>query len=320
MTTAANSDRFSGFADLYDANRQSPPPALGPILCSYANVQMPDVVDLGSGTGLSTRWAASWAGSVVGIEPNDDMRRQAESRPVPNTAYQAGVSDNTGLPDSSADIVVAVQAMHWMEPVSTLAEVARLLRPGGVFATVDADWPPVSGVAKAEEAWVVVHRRIRVFEARLAAGLDGPALRASIDGDDPALVDEDLADTHRNRAMPDGVRSWSKSEHLANITTSGHFTLARELLFGSAVEGGGGASADRFIALLRSQGSYQGVRRRGLTDADIGADVFDLDVRAAYARVAVAPPLSFSWRIRLGVMSSAAVSDAFSVNGGGGGY
>ena len=62
-------------------------------------------------------------------------------------AYQPGFSFATGLPDASADVVIAVQAMHWMEPVSTLAEVARILRPGGVFASFDADWPPVAGLA-----------------------------------------------------------------------------------------------------------------------------------------------------------------------------
>jgi SAM-dependent methyltransferase len=301
VSNAANSDRFSGFADLYDANRPSPPNALGPLLCSYANVQNPDVVDLGSGTGLSTRWAAAWANSAVGVEPNGDMRAQASTRPVANVTYRPGVSDATGLPPACADVVLAVQAMHWMEPIGTLREVAQLLRPGGVFAAIDADWPPVSGVAGAERAWTVVHRRIRVFEARLAAGLDGSALRAPIDDNDPALIDEDLADTHRNRAMPDGVTSWSKSKHLENITTSGHFSLTRELLFAS-VDRSESYPAERFVALLRSQGSYQGLVRRGLSDADIGADVFEADARGAYALVKDPSPLSFSWRVRLGVV------------------
>ena len=127
------------------------------------------VVDLGCGTGLSSRWAAGWADRVIGIEPNDDMRAVAIARGTPDVEYRAGVSHATGLADDSADVVVAVQAMHWMEPTSTHAEVARILRPGGVFAIVDADWPPVSGVVGAEVAWVDVHQRIRVLEARLAA-------------------------------------------------------------------------------------------------------------------------------------------------------
>ena len=301
MSNVANSDRFSGFADLYDAHRPSPPTALGSLLCSYVNVATPDVVDLGSGTGLSTRWAATWARTVVGVEPNLDMRNRAEQRPVVNVSYLSAVSDATGLPDHCADIVLAVQAMHWMEPVATLAEAARLVRPGGVFATVDADWPPVSGIAGAEQAWTVVHRRIRVFEARLAAGLGDDALVAEISNDDPALVDEDLIDTHRNRSMPDGVTSWSKREHLANIAASGFFDLVREVVFDAPVEGAGDDDAARFVALLRSQGSYQALRRRGLSDADIGVDAFDAAVLVAYRKASCPRAISFSWRVRLGV-------------------
>jgi SAM-dependent methyltransferase len=169
-TGDGNTDRFSGFADLYDANRPSPPRALGPLLVSYANVRRPAVVDLGSGTGLSSRWAAGWAGSVIGIEPNDDMRAIAEQRRTAGVTYAPGVSHRTGLGDRVADIVLAVQAMHWMEPEPTLAEVARLLRPGGVFAIADADWPPVAGIARAEQAWATLHRRIRVSRRGSRAG------------------------------------------------------------------------------------------------------------------------------------------------------
>jgi SAM-dependent methyltransferase len=290
-------ERFSGFADLYDANRPSAPTRLGPLLASYANARRPTVVDLGSGTGLSSRWAASWAGSVTGVEPNDDMRAAAESRPTPGVRYLAGRAERTGLPDLAADVVVAVQAMHWMEPEPTLAEVARLLRPGGVFAVVDADWPPVAGLAGAEWAWAAIHRRIRVLEARAARGETGDALRRPVALDDPALADEDLADPHRNRAMPGGVRSWSKGDHLDRLHASGHFAFVREIVFDEPADGG----ADRFVALMRSQGSYRGLCRLGLTDAEIGADEFERDVHAAFAESTAFAGLSFSWRVRLGI-------------------
>jgi len=45
----------------------------------------------------------------------------------------------TDLPDGCADIVTCSQSLHWMVPESTFAEVARILRPGGVFATYDYD-------------------------------------------------------------------------------------------------------------------------------------------------------------------------------------
>jgi len=303
-TDSANPGRFSGFADIYDANRPSPPDELGPLLASYANAVRPVVVDLGSGSGLSSRWAATWATSVVGVEPSDDMRTVAESRPTAGVTYRKGWSHTTGLADRSADVVLAVQAMHWMEPGPTLAEVARLVRPGGVFAVVDADWPPVSGVAGAEEAWVLLHRRIRVFEARAAAGERGDELRRPIRDDDPALVDEDLADTHRNRAMPGGARSWSKGGHLERLSASGHFGFTRELTFNQAVPGG----AERFAALMSSQGSYQGLIRLGLSDEDLGETQFRHEVDIAFRASACFPGLSFSWRVRLGVMATGLLS------------
>lgn len=295
-----NADRFSGFADVYDANRPQPPDALGPLLRRYAGAGAPAVVDLGSGSGLSTRWAATWAAHVTGVEPSDDMRAQAERRGGAGITYRAGTAETTGLPDAYADVVTAVQAMHWMEPVATLAEVDRLLRPGGVFATIDADWPPVAGVPAAEAAWGALHRTMRVLEARRARDVSDHELRAPIADDGPALVDEDLRDPHRNRLIPGGVRSWSKREHLANIERSGHFTFTRELAFAQSVVVDD--AAERFVALMRSQGSYQGLRRAGLTDADMGADAFESSVRAAFS--ASAEPvteLAFSWRVRLGV-------------------
>ncbi len=292
-----NPGRFSGFADIYDANRPSPPSELGLLLASYANVAAPVVVDLGSGTGLSSRWAATWAASVMGVEPSDDMRTVAESRPTAGVTFRKGWSHSTGLAERSADVVLAVQAMHWMEPGPTLAEVARVLRPGGVFAAVDADWPPVSGIARAEEAWAAMHRRIRVYEARAAARESGDELRRPIADDDPALVDEDMVDPHRNRVMPEGARSWSKGGHLERIIASGHFEFTRELMFNQAVPGG----AERFVALMYSQGSYQALKRVGMSDEDIGEAQFRHDVEAAFRESVSSPGLSFSWRARLGV-------------------
>jgi len=213
--------------------------------------------------------------------------------------YLAGLGHQTGLDSASADVVTVVQAMHWMDPEPTLGEVARILRPGGVLAVIDADWPPVAGVAEAEEAWRLLHRRIRVLEARVAAGEEGERLRRPISDDDPALADDDLADPHRNRVLPAGLRSWSKSGHLDRINLSGHFSYAREIALGEPVEGG----VDRFCALMYSQGSYQGLRRRGLSDDEIGAGEFERDVRAGFAAARPFVQLWFTWRARIGVKS-----------------
>ncbi|HVD42390.1 MAG TPA: class I SAM-dependent methyltransferase, partial [Gaiellaceae bacterium] len=141
----------SGFADArfpagYDAHRPSPPRALLDLLCLEAQVERPSlVVDLGSGTGLSTRAWAERADEVIGVEPSKTMRLRAEeATESTNVRYVPAYADQTGLPDATADIVTCSQSFHWMEPAPTLAEIARILRPGGVFAAYDYDWPPVA--------------------------------------------------------------------------------------------------------------------------------------------------------------------------------
>lgn len=297
----ANETRFSGFAELYDAQRPAPPARLGPMLQRYAATERATVVDIGSGTGLSTRWAATWASAVIGIEPNDDMRSQAERQGgVTGTAtpirYRRARSDATGLADASADVVLVVQALHWMEPVATLAEIARVLRPGGVLAVIDVDFPPVVPSVAAEAAWQRLNRRVRVFDARVARGEREARLRRAIEPDDADLADDRTHDPHLNRLMADGVRSWPKGQHLANIERSGHFSFTRELLFDEPCP----ADVDRFIGVMASQGSYQQLRRAGLSDADLGFDRFEAEVREAFA-AQPASTLTFCWRVRLGV-------------------
>jgi ubiquinone/menaquinone biosynthesis C-methylase UbiE len=143
-----SSDVWTGKASSYNRVRPTPPPALLDLLTQLIGMLHPAlVVDLGSGTGLSTVIWGERAGQVIGIEPNADMRAQAIRKIAhhPYAAhieYREGVAHQTGLPDECADIVTCAQSLHWMEPTSTLAEIARILRPGGLFAAYDYDWPP----------------------------------------------------------------------------------------------------------------------------------------------------------------------------------
>lgn len=296
----ANLDRFTGFADLYDNVRPAPPAKLGRLLAAYAGVPRPRVVDLGSGSGLSSRWASGWAASVVGIEPNADMRAAAEARPAPGVTFEDALAQATGLPDRSADVVVAVQALHWMEPEPTLAEAARILRPGGVLAAIDADWPPVAGCARAERAWEAIDRRFRVLEERLTAGEDP---RAPIDEASLELGTQEAGGGHRSRGP--GLRSWDKSGHLQRMRRSGHFAYVREVALDEMAEGG----AERFAALLRSHGTYQMLSRAGLSDEELGLPHFEDEVREAFATAPAPYGLSFTWRARLAVTPSAPTAD-----------
>jgi SAM-dependent methyltransferase len=165
-------ERFSGVADDYDAVRPRPPADLLALITQWAGLSRPDVVDLGAGTGLS---AVAWAGGarqVTAVEPSAGMRRIAERRTAGAqagsgtrfTVLAAGAED-TGLPDGCADVVTASQAMHWFDPDRALPEIARLLRPGGVLAAYDCDWPPWIDW-ETTAAWENVVARVEAEQAR----------------------------------------------------------------------------------------------------------------------------------------------------------
>jgi SAM-dependent methyltransferase len=124
-----------GFAADYDRYRPRPPAALLDLLPPLAGVERPRlVVDLGSGSGLSTRVWASAAQEVVGVELNEAMREfAAEVTEAPSVRYVGASAYETTLADGSADIVTAAQSLQWMAFDRVLPEVARILRPGGVF-------------------------------------------------------------------------------------------------------------------------------------------------------------------------------------------
>src|SRR5205823_417569 len=112
------------------------PGAFLDLLCQYARIERPHlVVDLGCGPGLSTFAWTDRAARVIGVEPAAAMVDLARQRtPGSYVEVRHAFAHRTGIPDGAADIVTAVQSFHWMEPRATLAEVARILRPGGVFA------------------------------------------------------------------------------------------------------------------------------------------------------------------------------------------
>lgn len=287
----ANARRFHGFAPLYDRVRPSPPESVGQLILAYAAMERARlVVDLGSGTGLSTRWAAGWSDAVIGVEPGDDMRHQAEAAAgsLPGVQFRAGWGHDTGLDDGCADAVVAVQAFHWMDPVPTLAEIARVLRPGGVFAALDCDFRPSTGRWEAEAAWERCRAITVVFENRIVAGLTGSALHQP-------LPESYASEEPTDAGLVGGGRSWEKSEHLSRMAASGRFRWCAEVA-AQAVEPGDGA---RFVALFHTQGHTQQLLAAGLTEEQLGLK--DLAATTASALGPTACPFWFTYRVRLAV-------------------
>ena len=263
----ANVVRFSGFADTYDQYRPSPPAVMVDVLTQLARVSRAGlVVDIGSGTGLSTRIWSGRAERIVGIEPNPDMRRQAQVEAqklgLVGIVNLEGTSTRTGLADCTADVVTCVQSLHWMEPEPTFAEIARILRPGGIFAACDCDWPPTMNW-EAEAAYSAFMSAAHEMEIRLGVSV--------------------------------GVEHCRKEQHLERIKASGHFRFAKEITF-HQVESG---NAQRLVGLAKSQGGVATLTKHGLTQQEIGlTKLQDAAVRTLGSEPS---PWYFSYRVRIGI-------------------
>jgi SAM-dependent methyltransferase len=104
--------RFGNRAPSYAAFRPGyPPEAIDAVLAGLGDPSTLTIADVGAGTGISSRLFARRGAKVIAIEPNLNMRSQAESDP--NVEWREGTAQHTGLSDASVDLVVACQAFHW---------------------------------------------------------------------------------------------------------------------------------------------------------------------------------------------------------------
>ena len=254
--------RFADLAPRYDAARPQAPAELADVLMQWSGRSEPDVVDVGAGTGLSTVIWVGRAARVTAVEPGDRMRAVAlgrlglnpdrpqgvlassgpgrgrpagppagrpAARPTAVTVA-AGSAEATGLPDECADIVTASQAMHWFDAARALPEIVRILRPGGIFAAYDYDWPPCIDW-ETDQVYAQFDRRVEELE------------------------------TARGTRPPHAGKN-----HLERITSSGLFRYAREIALHSRDRGDG----QRITDLAMTQGGLAALLAAGATEDELG--------------------------------------------------
>lgn len=258
-----NADRFSGFADIYENSRPKVPQYPVDVICRYLGRKPKLVVDMGCGTGLSSEIWQEVSDTVIGIEPSDDMRRVAEKKANPKMRFVKAFSDCTGLEDACADVVVCSQSFHWMEPKSTLREVNRILKSGGIFATIDCDWPPVAKW-EAEKAYMQLYGKVTEIESQ-------------------------------NPKIKDSFIRYPKDKHLENIIQSQYFTYARELLFSNTES----CTKERFCNLLLSQGSTQAILKKYPEQIENQLAAFYEEIHACFDSEPF--PIEFCYRMRIGI-------------------
>ena len=125
---------FSARAHAYERGRPEwPEAAVDTVLGELGLDSASTVVDLGAGTGKLTRRLRPRVGRVIAVEPSAAMRDELLAA-VPGVEARDGTAEAIPLPDASLEAVFVGDAFHWFATPAAIAEIARVVRPGGGLA------------------------------------------------------------------------------------------------------------------------------------------------------------------------------------------
>lgn len=203
-------------------------------------------LDLGAGTGLSTRALLGFADTVVGIDSSEEMlQMRSESRGY----YVLAAAERLPFRDDGFDLATIASALHWFGR-EALGEVARVLRPGGSLVVYDVwfraemtgvegfhEWATGEGLSR----YVMVPRHRHDRQTLQAAGFEhlwDTALQREVEMTQPELVEYLMTHSERIAAVGQGLETEAaqRSTLLEGIAPFFAGVASRWLAFGIDVD------------------------------------------------------------------------------------
>ena len=159
----SDSNPFDGLAARYQANRPDYPESLLAELANRAPEAPQTAIDVGAGTGISTRALKRALGDgwgVTGGEPGTDMRRQAQESTPPEDgiAYVEGTAEALPFDVGSLGVVNVGQAIQFFDRPVFYTAADRLLASRGLLSVIQNNrvWQR-SELLDAHETYVETH-------------------------------------------------------------------------------------------------------------------------------------------------------------------
>jgi SAM-dependent methyltransferase len=135
-------EQFAAVAQEYERGRPDYPPAVpGALAAELGLSPTARVLDLGAGTGKLSRAIHDAGIDLLALEPQAPLREILTGHLGADRVIE-GTAEAIPLPDGSIDAVTVADAFHWFDREPALAEIARVLRPGGGLALLSTapDW------------------------------------------------------------------------------------------------------------------------------------------------------------------------------------
>lgn len=106
-----------------------------------------NLAEFGCGTGFYTQVLAGKADSVVATDLSPGMLALAKDQiKAANVTFQAEDCQRTSLPDGAFDTAFISLVIHFTEADKTLAEMRRILKPGGTLIISNLDPRALNGL------------------------------------------------------------------------------------------------------------------------------------------------------------------------------
>ena len=146
------------------------------------------LVEFGCGTGFYTEVLARRANSLVATDISPGMLDVAEQRVnAPNVTFRAEDCQRTSLPDGAFDTAFISLVIHFTVPDRTVAEMYRILRPGGTLIVVNLDPQALNGIARIRSLTRIIYQGAVGYRIKPPKGVGrtvvtGAQLRNLLDG------------------------------------------------------------------------------------------------------------------------------------------
>lgn len=127
---------FSRGVDTYSRGRPAfPPQALAWMLTDLELRAGTMALEIGAGTGKFTRLLTTSGATVIAVEPVAAMLERLVTE-LPAITALRGQAQNLPFASGIFDAVLCAQSFHWFASPAALAEIHRVLRPGGVLGLI----------------------------------------------------------------------------------------------------------------------------------------------------------------------------------------
>lgn len=123
---------FGHMSAEYSAARRGYPIEVYEYLLQSVGTHNPKTLDVGCGTGISTRELRQNGFQVIGADKETQMIDTARAQ-SPDIEYVVASANSLPFESDSFDLVGAFTAFHWFNNESSLAEIRRVLKSGGHF-------------------------------------------------------------------------------------------------------------------------------------------------------------------------------------------